>query len=322
MLSNGAATVALTFGLIYNNCNCVANTQPLHAFDFGAISYCGASPWQTSLEAFLNGIPKNNYVLAYSAQNHGSSTFSPSLYTEFQKIGSANITSVKDTTSIIIFGKKSAVPTPGTAHEVVGTNSMSIVTLNDSITTRWHNGYIASEIIGPSFKWNSLHWKIGTTDALAGDTTILKVIGIKNNGQRDTLVTFTKDSLNVLDLYNYADASTYPFMQLVAFMKDNVNNTSPQLKRWQVLYDESPECAINPKKGFKVTNDTLQEGDKVTFYIPVENIGTLPFIDSLVFTYWIEDANRVNHYLPQKLKKNPFNPSAVIMDTLKISSYQ
>jgi len=35
-------------------------------------------------------------------------------------------------------------------------------------------------------------------------------------------------------------------------MKDRVNATSPQLKKWQVIYDEAPECAINPLKVLKV----------------------------------------------------------------------
>ncbi len=318
-IANATTTNAPSAG-VNGNCNCVNNDQLLYAFDFGAANYCGLSSWKTELETFLNSIPVNDYVLAYSSQFHTSSTFNNSLYTAFESFGSNNIRTVKDTTSYIIFGRKGM--NIGQAHEVIGTNEQSLVILNDSIKSRWNNGYIASEIIGPSFKWNSLHWRVGTLDSGPGDTTILKVVGIKTNGQRDTLATFRKDSLNVLDLYNYANASVYPYMQLVALMKDDVNRTSPQLKRWQVLYDEAPECALNPKKGFKVVNDTLQEGDNVSFYLPVENVGTIPFKDSLVFTYWIEDANRVNHYLQQKLKAPPFNPQAVIIDTIKINSYQ
>ncbi len=317
--SNTTNTFAPSQGVM-GNCVCHLNPQILHTFDFGATNWCSLAGWQNDMRNFLNSVPDNNYILAYSQNNHGSSTYNNALYTEFEKFGSANIRSVKDTTSIIIFGQKGKAI--GTAQEVIGTNSLSIITLHDSIQTRWNNGFIASEIIGPSYKWNSLHWKIGTLDVLPGDTTILKVVGIKTNGVRDTLAVFTKDSLNILALYNYVDATIYPTLQLVAFMKDYKYKTSPQLKRWQVLYDEAPECAINPKKGFKVVNDTLQEGDKVTFYLPIENVGTVPFIDSLVFTYWIEDANRILHNLPQKLKSKPFIPGAVILDTVKISSYQ
>src|SRR5690606_20015781 len=101
-----------------------------------------------------------------------------------------------------------------------------------------------------------------------GDTTILKLVGVRLNGQKDTLQTFFQDSSNVLALYNYIDANTHPYLQLVALMRDNVHRTSPQLQRWQVLFDEAPECAINPLKGFASINDSLMEGDQVSFRFP------------------------------------------------------
>jgi hypothetical protein len=304
----------------YSNCHC-DGANKLNTFEFADGNICGNTAWQTDLQNFINSVPANNYILAYSTQYHKAESFNTSLYNAFHSFGASSlIETTPDSVNLIIFGRKGMLP--GQAHEEVGTNIKSIVTLTDSMKTKWNNGYIASETIGPCFKWNSLHWRVGTVDASAGDTTIIKVIGIKPTGVRDTLATFTQDSLNVLDLYNYVNASTYPYLQLVAFMSDNIHRTSPQLMRWQVLYDEVPECAINPKKGFKVFNDTLQEGDNVTIYLPVENVGVVPFNDSLVFTYWIEDANHVNHPLTQKLKAKPFIPQAVIMDTIKINSYQ
>ncbi|MBK7667243.1 MAG: hypothetical protein IPJ32_07755 [Sphingobacteriaceae bacterium] len=258
-------------------------------------------------------------ILAYSAQNHMSSSFTNSLYTAFESFGSAKIRTVQDTTPIIIFGKKGGAI--GTANEVLSPDRFGPISLNDTIKTRWNNGFVASELIGPGYKWNSFHWKVKSLDAAAGDTTIVKIVGYKANGTIDTLVTFTEDSLNVLDLYNYADASVYPYLKLVAYKKDNIFRTSPQLKHWYVLYDEAPECAINPKKGFVAINDTLQEGDNVTLVLPIENIGTIPFTDSLVVTYWIEDANRVNNYLPQKMKAKPFAPGAIILDSIKLNTY-
>ncbi len=313
---------------VHGNFLCYPMPQPLWAYDFGNFSNNGATSnthpgdWKADLENFINFIPKNSYVLAYSAQDHTASTYPESLYQAFEKLGSAKIRTVPDTCQMILFGRKSLTPTIGSANEAVSTSSNGPVSLNDTIKTRWNSGYIASELIGPGYKWNSFHWKVRSLDALPGDTTIVKIVGYKTNGAIDTLVTFGEDSLNVLDLYNYADANVYPHIRLVAFKKDNKFTTSPQLKNWYVLYDEAPECAINPKKGFKAINDTLQEGDKVTLVLPIENIGIIPFTDSLVVTYWIEDANRVNNYLPQKMKAKPFNPGAVILDTINIDTYK
>ncbi|MDO8998779.1 MAG: C25 family cysteine peptidase [Bacteroidota bacterium] len=308
----------------YSNCVCVDN-QVLHVYSFGASNYCGFGNWKTTMENFLNAVPANNYVLAYTMgainPNYAEiSSYSNNLYNAFESIGAVTIRTTPDTVPYILFGKKGMLA--GQGHEVKGTNKQSIITLNDSIKTRWNSGYIASEIIGPSYKWNSLHWRVQSVDLLAGDTTILKLVGIKSNGQIDTLQTFVQDSTDILALYNYADAQVYPYLKMVAFMKDNINTTSPQLKKWQIIYEEAPECAINPLKGFESINDTLQEGDEVTFKFPIENIGVKNFTDSLVVTYWIEDNNRNQTPLPKKMKSKPFIPGQVFIDTVKINSFQ
>lgn len=308
---------------IYGNCHCYGN-RPLNAFDFGSNTpFCSPSTtpaWQTDLEAALNSLPNGTKILAYSTQNHQSSTFSNSLYTAFESFGSANIRTVADTVPIIIFGKKGSGI--GQANEIIGANHQSIIILNDTLKSNWNNGFIASEIIGPSIKWRSLHWKQLSVESPTNDSIVLKLVGIMANGQRDTLVTFPKDSTDVYDLENYVNATVYPQLQLVALVRDNITLSPPQLKKWQVIYDEVPECAINPKKGLYVKNDTISEGDNLVIHLPIENIGALPFNDSLLVTYWVEDVNSIPHQLPQKLKAKPFVPSQVIMDTISFNSYQ
>jgi hypothetical protein len=302
---------------MYGNCHC-DGARPLYAFDFGN-GYCGSLPnWQQDLANFiLNIVPNGNYVLAYSPKFVPSYTYIPQFNTAMQSIGSAQIVNLSDTVPMIIFGKKGM--TPGQANEIIGPNKYTPIELNDTMITKWKNGFILSEIVGPAIKWGSFHWCVASLDNPKTDTTIIKIIGVKSNGQKDTLVTFTEDSLDVMDLYNYADASTYPFLQLIAYMKDNVNHTSPQLKRWQVIYDEAPECAINPKKGFYLKNDTIQQGDNFVIAYAVENISHKTFNDSLLITYYLE-KNNVKTNLPDKMKIKPFYPGAIIIDTLSIST--
>ena len=310
---------------IYGNCHCV--DEPLSYFSFGTFVPlgCSAANWKQDMENFLNTIPANNYVLAFTMgqiadSNAKITTYSNSLYNAFESIGAVSIRTTPDTVPYILFGKKGMIA--GQGNELKGARKTSVITLNDSIQTRWHNGYIASEIIGPSFKWNSLHWKVKSIDATPGDTTVLKLIGIKANGQTDTLQTFPEDSTDVFDLGNYADAKIYPYLKLVALMKDNIHTTSPQLKKWQILYDEAPECAINPLKGFETLNNNLQEGDVVTFKFPIENIGIKNFDDSLLVTYWIENESHNKVNFTQKIKGKPFVPGQVIFDTVKVNSYK
>ncbi|PBQ34076.1 hypothetical protein CNR22_20605 [Sphingobacteriaceae bacterium] len=311
----------------YNNC---VEYGERYVYSFGSINACGTSSlvWKANLENFLNSIPHNQYILAYTtgAKLFGDTTYSQissysnSLYTAFESFGAKNIRTTSDTVPYILYGRKGM--SAGQGHVLIGANKKSIITLDDSIQSRWHSGFVASEIIGPSNTWNSLHWKLKSLDNTAGDTTLLKVVGIKANGQVDTLVTFNQDSSDVMALSAYADASVYPYLKLVAFMSDDVYRTSPQLSRWQVLYDEAPECAINPLKGFASINDTLQEGDAVSFRFPIENIGAKNFKDSLVITYWIENKDRTKIPLPHKLKAAPFAAGQILIDTVTINTYQ
>ena len=304
-----------------NNCLAFANENRA-SFDFGPNSYCGANPnWQTDLTTFLNNVDVNNYILAYSSNTHHSSTFGTALQQEFKNFGGYSISTVGDSVPLIIFGKKRNVPFPGCGQEIIGASISSKIELSGNIITKWNKGYIASEIIGPASKWNSLHWKY---DAFAANDSIaLKIVRIKTNGSIDTVPnTFYLNNFDILDLYNYVDASIYPQIKLVALMEDNTFHVAPQLKKWQVYYDPIPECAINPLQGYSnnSTVQALQEGDNLIVRLPIENIGRLPFNDSLVVTYWIEDVNRTIHPLPQKLKANPFIPNQIIIDTIKFNS--
>lgn len=315
-------TSAPTYTIPGNFNNCVCYNYPLVSVSFGATNYCNfpGYNWKTEMETFLNSIPPNNKVLAWSIGPYHNSTYSNSLHQQFESFGASSIRTIQDTLPYIIFGTKGGAI--GSAHEVMGTLKSSIIRLDDTLKTKWNSGYVASEIIGPSTKWRSLHWKQKPIELPNNDSIVLQVIGIKANGVRDTLIKFNSLTTDILDLYNYADASIYPNLQLVARMKDNVNLTPPQLKKWQVIYDEVPECAINTKKVYTTTNDTMQEGADFIVHLPIENIGVLPFTDSLLITYWIEDKDRITHPLPQKLKIPPFASAQVLIDTIQLSSYK
>lgn len=313
---------------VYNNC--VWQTGGIrYVYSFGNFSPCGsASNWKNDMLNFLNAIPTGQYVLAYTTgvnlfgntDYSQISTYSSALYQAFGTIGAKNISTTADTTAYILFGKKGM--SPGQAHVVTSPDKKTIISLEDSITTKWHNGYVQSETIGPAKEWKSLHWRLKSLDMTAGDTTLLKVVGVRSDGQADTLATFPQDSSDVYSLSSYVNANIYPYIKMVAFMHDNIHRTSPQLKRWQVLYDEAPECAINPLKGFASINDTLMEGDEVVFRFPIENISTGNFEDSLAITYWIEGNNGNKILLPDRMKAKPFAAGQILVDTVKINTYQ
>lgn len=308
----------------YNNCS----SGNRWVYSFGSIGDCSGTPlvttWRQALENFINLIPKNAYVLGYatpySAPYANYTSYSNALYTAFESLGVSKMRTTADTLPYSFFGKKGM--SSGQAHEVIGTSKKSIIYLVDTITTAWQNGYVASPVIGPSSKWTSLHWKVKSLDNLPGDTTILKLVGIRYDGKIDTLRSIHQDSTDLQGLDKLVDARLYPYLQLVALMKDNRFKTSPQLKYWRIYYEQAPECAINPLKGFAALKDSLQEGDFVKFKVPIENIGPRDFNDSLVCTYWLEDNQRNKTLLPDRYIRTALKAGEVYMDTVKVSSYQ
>lgn len=289
---------------------------PEKAFEFIE----GDSTSRSKMKNFiLNDIPNGSYVLAYTSQHHSISTYESSVISAFGTIGGAQL-NVPSSRPYILWGKKGGGI--GDSKELVGSSVNSIIQLDTSITTNWNEGYIASPVIGPASSWGSFHWRQTTLDgASTKDTIFVRIIGIKANGQEITRANFPKDSMDVLDLANYVDADSFPTIRLIAFMKDDSLHTPPQMKRWQVIYAPVPEAAINPPLGYSISNDNVQEGDNITFQLPIQNISDIPFTqDSLLVTYWIEDVNRLNHPLPSKLKKKPFNPGEVIMDTINLNT--
>ena len=107
---------------------------------------------------------------------------------------------------------------------------------------------------------------------------------------------------------------------MIIIEKDNVNYVPPQLKKWQIIYDEVPECAINIQKAFSVKQTKVNEGEPVLVTLGIENIGTIPFKDSLIITYWLEDANGSQHQLPYKFKNNIFQPGTYFIDSVTVNT--
>lgn len=310
-----------TFASPHNNCLAFDNENRA-SFDFGPNSFCGPNPnWQTTLENFLNFVPVNNYILAYSSNTHKASTYSASLYQAFKNFGGYSLNAIGDSVPVIIFGKKRSNPFPGCGHEVIGNFATSKISLSDTIKTKWDNGYIESELIGPSTKWRSLHWKYQSLSGL-NDSIVLKVIRYNQVGVADTVpgISLTSSTFDVYNLDNYIDATNYPYIKLIALVKDNISHIAPQMKKWQVIYDDAPECALNPKKGFSINKSTLQEGENIIVNVPIENIGELSFNDSLVVNYWVTDKANVIHPLAQKLKQNNFSPTQIITDTINLNT--
>jgi hypothetical protein len=263
-----------------------------YAFDF----YFSSDANRTTVKNFLNLIPQNDYILVMTHQSNHCSLWNDSLITAFQSIGSsvADTNRIDDTRPYIILGKKGAAP--GSVPEIKGNLYGNLINLNESITTKWDEGTVKSVVIGPAAKWDSLHWRVRSIDSKLTDSIKLNVIGIRANGTEDTLIRNLQPVYPTRDisLWDKIDSTLYPYIRLVALTKDDTFNTPSQLVRWQVMFDEVPETALDPSINFSFYKDTLLEGDSVRFSTAIHNISEYN-MDSLLVHYWIIDANRLVH---------------------------
>ncbi len=305
---------------VYGECQC--RTRERNTFDF----LTGNVGQRQYLIDFLNNaavIPNGHYVLAYNITTGLNTmpinTFEESFYQAFESIGSGQIRNIPSNVPFAIFGRKG--DPIGSATEVVGTSSSDVLDLTGNFYTNWTVGRISSPVIGPAKSWDTFHWRQHTLDSSAvNDSVLIKVIGITSTGTESVLATFARDSVDIFNLASYVDANTYPNIRLEAELSDLVTTTPAQLDRWQVIFEPAPEGAINPAAGFFISNDTLQVGEAITMHIPFQNISDVPFNDSLVFTYWVEDINGVITLLPSTLKKPPLLPGEVVLDTLVLNT--
>lgn len=297
--------------------NCVGANQALYAFDF-------MDPDQTNrdlIRDFINAIPVGYHVLVYSQYLHHNTSYDLSLQQALQSIGSTVVSAaaVPDTLPWIVWGIKTAGPSTG-AQEVIGTVANQYIYLTDTFQTNWNAGYVASPLIGPAQSWGSLHWKQHAFETPDHDSVYLEVRGIDVSGTETSLFNLNESTTDVFNLNFQISAQQYPYIRLVAHMKDDSSRTPPQLDRWHVLFTPGPDAAVNPQLAYTFYSDSLQEGDTARFTIGVENVTPWAFTDSLLISSWIIDENRVRHDLPQMLRAPSFNGNTWYPQVVNVST--
>ncbi|HRG51514.1 MAG TPA: C25 family cysteine peptidase [Bacteroidia bacterium] len=297
---------------IYGNTQC--REYEYNAFEFLDVD---ASARNNITNFITNVVPSGYYVLAYS-MSRIQVPYENSVYNSFDLFGASQFRNVPKNVPYIAFGKKGDAP--GTAKEIIGASEQSIIELDTTITTNWNVGAISSPVIGPASSWDSLSWAQHTTDiGISHDSIFVRVLGIQPDGKEVGVVDFDYTKTDIGNLGNYIDAKKYPNIRLVAYLKDDSLHTPPQLDKWQVIYTPVPELAINALKGYTFT-DSVDNGAEVIMHLPIQNISEYTFKDSILVNYWVEDAARVIHPLPSKLKKNLFAPGELMIDTVVLNS--
>jgi hypothetical protein len=281
----------------------------------------------TQMESFrsmiLDSVPDGHFILVYTsyrATYAGWDNVTPSLRQTFQDLGATQIGTGPDKAFAFFYRKGD----PNFIHERVATQTApgELLNINLKLTGSQSKGEEKSTLIGPSSLWETLYWKQDPKENPSFDSTRITIEGLNMSSgvlfTMDTLMT-RKDS--ILDLNNLISAQDYPMLRLKATYIDKINLNPAKLDRWHVLYQPLPEAAIDGSSSFTWTGgstDTLQEGQKFKFAIDVKNISDHP-MDSLLISYWIQDANQVKHFVPYN-RQDSLRVTQVIRDTVEFST--
>lgn len=294
----------------YDNFHC--RQRDNNTFDY----YSTSELWRERMRAFIDTIPEGHYVLALSHRNHNAQNYPEELYQAFESLGSANIRTISNNTPYLLFGQKGSPI--GSSNEVIGSAITSIIQLNDSIITNWDKGSILSETIGPATNWKSIHWKQESYDQLNTDSVWLNVIGVRNSGLADTLISNIPAGQTSIDISGTIDAEQYPFLRLQVNMMDDENRTPAQMRYWKVFYDGIPETAIDPSQHFVFERDTVPEGEKILFSTAIHNISEYD-MDSLLVRYYIIDQERQLRPIDYP-RQRPHPAGDILIDTIYIET--
>ncbi|MEM6634206.1 MAG: hypothetical protein AAF694_31305, partial [Bacteroidota bacterium] len=223
------------------------------------------------LKLAIQNTRNGDYILMGSNRNPYVHTWDEEMFALLKEIGvSDNIRLLENGDPFVVFGRKGF---PNSAIEVYQPNSGNEMKLEQLLFTRKDSGLIQSPLIGPALKWNKLFWKWRSVDIAPQEFVRVTLKGIEPEVQ-DTVILITNTAEEV-DISG-VDAKRFPFLQISARLVDSVQKTAPQLDAWHILYEAIPDLTVDPSSLFKISSDTLNQGDTVKFDLAVRNLTASP----------------------------------------------
>ena len=177
-------------------------------------------------------------------------------------------------------------------------------------------GFITSPKFGPAKEWKELRWRGNALDNAPGDNPQVSVIGIKNDGTTDVLISGLTLAQQTVSLASI-NTTQYPYLQLHMRNVDSVSYTPYQLKHWRVTYVPFPEGAVAPTVSLK-KKDTLDVAEPLNFELAFKNVSDVRF-DSLLVKMTLTDRNNTKTTLPS-FRVKPLNGSEVVNIQLPVDT--
>ncbi len=296
---------------------CWTPTRPYKAFQFPIFD--PLSPWRDSLRyALEDSIPDGHYLLMYTVGFLlKDSLESDGIDDLLIEMGATQYPSLPDSVPYIFFCRKGF---PGTAQEVAGTTSSSLIDFATFVDIVGNSGSMRAPRSAEMLLWNSLHWEIDPTLPTDSAWIQLRTVNQEENAEALTYEVdpgATTDSL-WLDTIG-VNSVLHPRIRLSGSYKSVLSDDPypAQTKRWQIVGTPAPECAIDPPLGYFMNVDSLFEGQTARVMVAVHNISDVP-MDSLLMAAWVTDEDNVRHTVHWE-RKAPLPVDGVVLDTISIT---
>lgn len=273
----------------YGNIHCSTSITS-NVFQFPT----GTEEGLQNLIGFINDIPDEHYVLAYSINDHHMEmdqaliSLQEPVYDFFGGMGATNIEGLNNQTPFVVFGRKGNIQF-GNRVEEIGEDVNTIIDIDITVSEAF--GEMFSQNVGPASAWKTIEWDFTSLDVQDADQISVDIYGYGPNGTRDFLMTTATTQDTDISMI---DANTYNRLQLVLKTADYTFITAPQLDFWRVTFDRYTELALNENLGFEFCCDTLASGEFGSFSMAISNASNI-LTDSIEIAYTVIDANNVSH---------------------------
>ncbi len=281
-----AVTISARTGRLYNPYAiqaCGANLL--------ASSFLPPNPREDALTTYINRLEVGDYAIILNGRFIDTQGAYP--VAKLAEIGvdmaafAANATTFRP---FVIIGRKGGAPGSAIMAFAPATDPNQ-VSLNLDLEVKVREGSITSVPIGPAERWETLFRDFRGIPEDSKEFWKLDVIGINTGGGEETLLENVRPDATALRSIN---PEIYPFVKLRATIKDSLNGTPLQLKRWQVIYKEVPEgILLYDTLSYRERTDLeVVEGDTLGLGFVFFNISGNDFQEPLKVRYSITNDVR------------------------------
>ncbi|MBL7865151.1 MAG: hypothetical protein JNK10_09760 [Cyclobacteriaceae bacterium] len=257
-------------------------------FNFSDPRSCGREPqlinsYALSELELANGIAQyvaniqaGDSVVIFSIGDAGFASWSVATKLQLEQLGVGlnQLNGVAPGEPFVLHGKKGSAGGTADLFRPAGTPANAqALSVPGTITGRFSEGTLSSELIGPAQSWGALTTQV--TGIAAPDVVSIDIVGMDVSGAETLIRTVAPGTQSVNDI----DATAFPFMRLDLHVEDPIDLTAGQLRKWLVTFTPMAEGMLTYTG--KLETDSVEEGEQWKAEYGFTNISNRNFLDSL-----------------------------------------